>query len=63
MPEKKRYIKFTFVESGASCLWNTDDTTWLQHELEEAKPGEVYTVEIVEMTQEEHDALPEFDGW
>lgn len=63
MPEKKRYIKFTFVESGASCLWNTDDTTWLKHELEEAKPGEVYTVEIVEMTQEEHDVLPEFDGW
>ncbi len=35
----------------------------LEMELAEDEVGSSYVVEVVEMTQEELDALPEFDGF
>ena len=30
--------------------------------LEEAEPGEVVKIEVMEMTEEEYEALPEYEG-
>lgn len=32
-------------------------------EIEDADPGLIITLTIIEMTEEEHEALPEFCGW
>ena len=50
---------------GDSCIY--DDAEKVLHEfvclIEEAEIGQMWAIEVSEMTQEEFDNLPEFDGF
>ena len=65
MAEKKRYIKIKSVAQGSSYIDKVDEAVNLADLLDGAYPGEDegYLVSIVEMTEDEFKALPEFDGF
>ena len=65
MSKKKRYIKVKQVTQGSSYIDDINTTATLADLLDGAYPGEDegYLVSIVEMTEEEFKALPEFDGF
>lgn len=62
MREKKRFVKVT--RDGASCIMGEQE---LVAEMEvfwnDETPGDKVELEIVEMTEAEKEALPEFTGW
>jgi len=62
---KKRYVKIKSVAQGSSYIDDIDTDIRLEELLDGAYPGEDegYLVSIVEMTEEEFKALPEFDGF
>ena len=67
MSEKKRYLKLheNLGDGQHETLIAADDDGYrtlaesMEAWAEEALPGESVSVEIVEMTEAEHDALPE----
>lgn len=63
-PKKKRYVKVKSVAQGSSYIDEDRDIS-LFDLLDGAYPGENegYLVSIVEMTEEEFKALPEFAGF
>jgi hypothetical protein len=62
MSDKERYLK---ISNGFnSCIGEFAGV--LDHMFEACREmpiGEQWTFEMVEMTKEEREALPEFDGW
>lgn len=65
MSEKRRYIKVKSVCQGSYYIDDPDSTCTLSELLDGAYPGEDegYNVSIIEMTDEEFKALPEFTGF
>jgi hypothetical protein len=57
---KKRIYKVSPGKSLNPCC--EDDIKNVMSWLQEAEAGEVITIEILEMTPEEYDALPEYMG-
>ncbi len=63
--QKVRCVKISRPETSGS-LWalrQLNATGILQDEFDGAEVGERIEVEYCELTQEEFDALPEFEGW
>ncbi len=62
--EKKRFVKIAQNGSGGYLVADIQYAIeCLVPELELAEPGDSFVVKIVEMTQAELEALPEFDGF
>lgn len=58
---QKRYVRIK-LEGGGIYVQPEDDLNVLIDEVADAEPGAKWTLELIEMTKEEHDRLPEFDG-
>lgn len=62
MSKKKIFIK-THVHGGSTYIEPIEEfPNMLGGDIENAKVGDAFTLTILEMTQEEYDALPEFEG-
>lgn len=60
---KRRMFKVTHVPSeGGWCVFKTAAEA-IDSELTDAAVGTAIRIEVVEMTDAEFDALPEFQGW
>ena len=58
---KKRYVRITL--DGGGCYAQPEEAlNVLIDEIKDSEVGAKWTVELVEMTQEEYDRLPEFEG-
>lgn len=58
---KKRFVRITLTHHG--CYVQPEDQLQvLLDEISEADIGAQWTLELIEMTQEEYDRLPEFAG-
>lgn len=56
-----RFVKIQLHDHG--CYMQPEEKlNVLLDEIKDAEPGAKWTLELVEMTQEEHDRLPEFAG-
>jgi len=67
-PTTSKYFRFRLVGEGSYIQPLDDLTQCLEGELDDFKCGIIGTkinieLEIVEMTDEEYSALPEFQGW
>lgn len=62
---KLRFYRVSYPDFGrASCVVTLEGMTEELNEMAHyGEVGDVMRVEIVEITQEEKDALPEFRGW
>ena len=61
MKKVKVYVlSYGRSESGAYIGTNIRE---MVNELSEAEPGELYTIRVKMMTQDELDNLPDFDGF
>jgi hypothetical protein len=47
---------------GTSCTYR-DAQTAIDAEFDGAEVGDKVTIEMIEMTEDEFDNLPEFEGW
>lgn len=57
-----RYVKIT--QMGLSCLQTLDESIEMLKEAHKnALPEDVLEVRFVEMTEEEYEGLPEFEGF
>ena len=61
--EVKRVLKITMTDPETQLILHFSDGEAFMEEMKHAWVGDVFTVTIVEMTQEELDNLLEFDGW
>jgi hypothetical protein len=66
--KKSKYFRFTLVGEGSYIQPLDDLMTALDGELDHIKAGYVgdkvtIELEVIEMTDEEYSALPEFQGW
>jgi hypothetical protein len=65
MSEKRLYVKVNYPLAGNH--WCLTEIEGAKGEIEcffdELTPGERLLFEVIEMTKEEADALPEFEGW
>jgi len=68
--EKRKVIEISRSEMGCCIIAYPDDETQLDNMkeeckqlLDEASEGDSVTFTVKEMTQDEIDALPEFEGW
>ena len=59
--KKLRFVNIR-LHSGSNYTQPISSLTPLEDELAEATIGEKWTLTLVEMTQAEYDALPEFVG-
>jgi len=58
------FIKITRSDTGGSYTVPIDGfINAVDGELDGIEAGESITLTAVEMTKEEHDKLPEFEGW
>jgi hypothetical protein len=65
---KSKYVRFTLAGEGSYIQPLKDLMTALDGELDNIKSGcvgesVVIELEVIEMTDEEYNALPEFQGW
>lgn len=65
---KGKYFRFTLVGEGSYIQPLADLMSCLDGELDHIKNGYVgdkvsIELEVIEMTDEEYDKLPEFTGW
>jgi len=61
-----RYVKITRGDMSGSYVepyTPRDVMNVIDGEFSDAELGEKITLELIEMTEEEYDALPEFQGW
>lgn len=60
-PAPRRFVKITL--EGHGCYMQPEDKlNVLLDEIKESEPGAKWTLELVTMTPEEFDRLPEFAG-
>ena len=57
-----RYVRISLHGFGPYVQPLSELATALDGELDGAEPGAVWTLELIEMTPAEYDALPEFTG-
>ncbi len=59
-----KYAKYAEIKLnvGVTYIQPFDQLDVLIDEIKEGEPGHEWTIRIVEMTEEEHQALPDFDG-
>ena len=61
-PELVRYAKLTLYNQ--SVILDVEEIgDWIREEILNNDPGTVYTIEPVDMTVAEHEAMPEFSGF
>lgn len=61
---KKKFFKVMRPEMGAIAAWISRDWETIRDtEFDGMETGDKIQIELVEMTEKELDALPEFDGW
>jgi hypothetical protein len=63
--KKVRCVRETrpdYDDSGSSCTWRLSAID-IEDLFDGADVGEKVVLELCEMTEEELDALPEFEGW
>ena len=58
-----KVAKVEMPDSGACLILPLDSGDVLMEEMKNAEVGDIFTITMVEMSQEELDKLPEFDGW
>jgi hypothetical protein len=58
---QSRYVRVTLVGHGC-YVQPASAMNVLLDEIGEAEPGAKWTLELIELTQEEYDRLPEFTG-
>lgn len=65
MPEKEKYVKQTRDGSGTYVVLKLDKNlgACIVDDLFESDIGEKITLEVIELTEAEYNALPEFQGW
>ena len=59
--EEKRYLKIS-LDGGGSYVTEVSDLSYLAEEIKESSDCAKWVIEIVKMTQEEFEAIPEFTG-
>ena len=59
MDKKQRYFKIT--KDGCSLF--ATELTEVSEGINDDELGDIYTIEIVEMTAEDYEKLGEFQGW
>jgi hypothetical protein len=60
---KQRFVEIRSCEQGGYYTQPVDNPLILADLFDGADVGQKYTLRLVEMTQAEYDALPEFDGF
>ena len=61
---KKRFYGVTRPDMGEGIGWISPDIqTIVESEIEDSEVGEIIQIKILEMTEAEYHALPEFEGW
>jgi len=63
MSIKKKYLKLRPDKQANWCIVAFDPQTLWDGNISEMEVGDTMIVEVVEMTDEEVKALPEFMGW
>ena len=58
----KKFIKVTWPTDAVLVCPADDFARDADYYFSESEVGEIWKIEIVEMTQKEYEALPEFDG-
>lgn len=62
MSDKKRFV-LVELKGGSKYLEPMDEfPMMLESDVKESSLGDIFTLEIVEMTQAEYDSMPEFEG-
>jgi len=59
----KTFVKVLHPTGGGFYIMPTDGTLHLADLFDGADVGRTYKLQLVEMTQEAYDALPEFEGF
>lgn len=62
MSEKKKYGQL-YMDGSAGYVIPIEQFGTFTAELENCEVGDSFEVKVIEMTDEEHDNAPEFDGW
>ncbi len=60
---RKKYLKLRPSYQDAYCIIEFDQYNLWDGNISEMEEGDKMIVEVVEMTDAEMDALPEFEGW
>ena len=63
MSEKKKYLKLRPTRQDPFCITEFDKHNLWDGNISEMEEGDTMIVEVVELTDEEVAALPEFTGW
>ena len=63
MSEKKKYLKLRPDEQSPWCMIEFDQQHLWDGNISEMEIGDRMIVDVVEMTEEQYKALPEFEGW
>lgn len=58
-----KVFKYKPVDTASSCTISENELDALTDELKLANIGEKFEVEVAEMSQDDFDKLPEFEGW
>lgn len=61
--DKKRFVEVRCSEQGSYYMQPVENPLIMADLFDGASVGRKYTLKLVEMTQAEYDALPEFDGF
>lgn len=60
---KTRFVKIKSLSQGSSYIERFRDLHNIVDMMEAAPEGDGYEIVVVEMTEEEFEAMPEFDGF
>lgn len=58
-----RVYELTHKVLAGNCTFSEDDLDTLLDEFKNANIGEVFEVKVSEMSKDDYDKLPEFEGW
>jgi len=59
---KVRVFKVTRPDTNQCCIYR-DGATLIDGEFDGAEIGDTITIELLEMTEDDLEKLPEFEGW
>lgn len=63
MSESKKRYRVGPVDYSPWTARNVDELKNFMDELQDAEVGDIYQVEVIELTDEQFDALPEWVGY
>lgn len=61
--KKNKYLKIQPTKQDPWCIVSFDAICLWDGNISEMEVGDTMIIEVVEMTQEQCEALPEFEGW